>query len=659
MQYNETAPMPMSMRLSEFASGLHDALASALERGLAHALGLEGPHDPRDVAELLRQLHDGGKKLVEQHCLPLMGEVLLDGVAALKREPARNTVAGANSRYADDPRSFVAKLGGMREFEGGLDNFNGRPDGDNLEEQMQAEFANSTPFTTSNYGGVETNLLQEWEFVVKPVPNKIYPGEQGKPKGDGTFYPGRERKQLDVLMKLDLTVKAGLHRVEVIATRLYTGPAYMALNKGLREGGVEARKKGIANFPVTVAAFNSAIKKLRLVTKLPPQRKLFRGLSGMALPNEVLETGLFVEFAFSSATPNPEVAKEYAGSDRASLFEIDVSQVDRGACIALYSQYPAEEEHVLAPLALFEIVSARRQFGTNVYKLRLNVNLKSMTLEEVRESRRTMAREMALKLKQEFLQLTGRPSVEVDKIVQTNIEPVGCAWFNQARNCTDLLSKLESVFVRELEAEAEAQRRTAETQLPNATEECVNKLRLCVKIAKRCCANDAEGREEVLSAQKRLVAAVNANRPESCAATTSEGGDLMELAGFLQDKGDFEGALIHYQKSLDVFLAVYGQDHLDVAKTEENMAIIYQSQGKFEKTLEIYRKVLETKIRVCGQDHPDVATSKRNLADAYKSQGQKDRARQYYMECQQIYDKVFGSQHGYTRWAEAQVRECE
>ena len=59
------------------------------------------------------------------------------------------------------------------------------------------------------------------------------------------------------------------------------------------------------------------------------------------------------------------------------------------------------------------------------------------------------------------------------------------------------------------------------------------------------------------------------------------------------------------------------------------------------------------------QEFTLLCRSKLNLADAYKSQGQKDRARQYYMECQQIYDKVFGSQHGYTRWAEAQVRECE
>ncbi len=42
---------------------------------------------------------------------------------------------------------------------------------------------------------------------------------------------------------------------------------------------------------------------------------------------------------------------------------------------------------------------------------------------------------------------------------------------------------------------------------------------------------------------------------------------------------------------------------MDVAKTRENMAIIYQNQGHYDHALEIYKSVLETKIRVCGHEH--------------------------------------------------------
>lgn len=148
---------------------------------------------------------------------------------------------------------------------------------------------------------------------------------------------------------------------------------------------------------------NSAIKKLRLVTLLPEKRLLYRGLTGMAMPDDVLAIGSFVEFAFSSATPDPYVAKSYAGSDRASIFEIRVGKIDCGADIEEYSQYEMEKEHVLPPLSHFEIVGRRREFGTNVYILDLNINLRARTLEELHESRRTTALEIANKVTKEFL----------------------------------------------------------------------------------------------------------------------------------------------------------------------------------------------------------------------------------------------------------------
>ena len=43
---------------------------------------------------------------------------------------------------------------------------------------------------------------------------------------------------------------------------------------------------------------------------------------------------------------------------------------------------------MLGPLSHFEITGRRREHGTNVYSLRLNINLKSRTLEELRENRR-------------------------------------------------------------------------------------------------------------------------------------------------------------------------------------------------------------------------------------------------------------------------------
>ena len=90
-------------------------------------------------------------------------------------------------------------------------------------------------------------------------------------------------------------------------------------------------------------------------------------------------------------------------------------------------------------------------------------------------------------------------------------------------------------------------------------------------------------------------------------------------------------------------LQVGGQ--LDVAKTRENMAIIYQDQGHYDQALEIYKSVLETKMRVGGHEHPDVASSYSNIGVVYRKKGQYERALEYYQKALEIDIKVSGQDH--------------
>ena len=184
----------------DFVRGL--PLQAEVMAGLVSGLGLEGPDDPTDVAAALQGLiGTADAALFMQHCVPRLVAAFTKSVGELSTD-GRETVSSANSKYADDPRTFTAKLGNLKMFEEGFTRFNGRPHPDNVLAQMEAEFASDIKFKTSNYGGVETTLRTEWEYVVAPVDGKIYPGECGLPKGDGSSYPGRNRKGIDALMKL-------------------------------------------------------------------------------------------------------------------------------------------------------------------------------------------------------------------------------------------------------------------------------------------------------------------------------------------------------------------------------------------------------------------------------------------------------------------------
>jgi hypothetical protein len=72
---------------------------------------------------------------------------------------------------------------------------------------------------------------------------------------------------------------------------------------------------------------------------------------------------------------------------RATLFVIQLGQVDRGATLSWISQFPLEEEVLLPPLSNLEVVGEPVEIQTmagdpltmgtvRVVKLRLNVNLK-------------------------------------------------------------------------------------------------------------------------------------------------------------------------------------------------------------------------------------------------------------------------------------------
>jgi hypothetical protein len=89
--------------------------------------------------------------------------------------------------------------------------------------------------------------------------------------------------------------------------------------------------------------------------KLPVGLKLYRGLGGLAeLPKIFFQQDEhgrcgYMEFAFLSSTADQAVAMEYSGvkdgRPHVMVLEIEIDSVNRGACIADFSQYPGGFEY--------------------------------------------------------------------------------------------------------------------------------------------------------------------------------------------------------------------------------------------------------------------------------------------------------------------------
>eukprot|EP00961_Rhodomonas_salina_P226423 3061310-Rhodomonas_salina.1 len=145
--------------------------------------------------------------------LRLSAEAIMRGI--LKKDaPPMN--AREQHVDAEDPNKFTVSLkvltaGSLPFFYMGLDEFNGKPVGDNIEMQMKLEFDDGIQWTAKNAGHtITTTLKTEWEFVVNPIANKPYPATNPNPAAGAKeeHEPGariwREVKEIGEFMNLDL-----------------------------------------------------------------------------------------------------------------------------------------------------------------------------------------------------------------------------------------------------------------------------------------------------------------------------------------------------------------------------------------------------------------------------------------------------------------------
>ncbi len=108
----------------------------------------------------------------------------------------------------------------------------------------------------------------------------------------------------------------------------------------------------------------------------------------------------YTEFAFMSTTQDRSVAVQYSGvrdnKPKASIMEIRPNSVDRGADISEFSQYPGEKEFLIVPYSFVQSEGRQRTEITEgggvltVISVRVNINLKTETVEQMRRKKRSI-----------------------------------------------------------------------------------------------------------------------------------------------------------------------------------------------------------------------------------------------------------------------------
>ena len=120
---------------------------------------------------------------------------------------------------------------------------------------------------------------------------------------------------------------------------------------------------------------------------------------------------------------------------------------------------------------------------------------------------------------------------------------------------------------------------------------------------------------------------------------------LTNLAILMARQGKYADSEPLFQRALTIEEKGLGQDHPRVALANNNLAIAYKLQGKYEEAEPLYRRALEIQEKVLGPKHPDVARSLNNLANLYLEQDRYQDAEPLYRQSLEISEEVLGPEH--------------
>jgi CHAT domain-containing protein/lipopolysaccharide biosynthesis regulator YciM len=120
---------------------------------------------------------------------------------------------------------------------------------------------------------------------------------------------------------------------------------------------------------------------------------------------------------------------------------------------------------------------------------------------------------------------------------------------------------------------------------------------------------------------------------------------LNNLALLYQTQGLYDRAEPLHERALAIREAALGKNHPDITRSLNNLANLYNEQGLYGRAEPLYQRALAIREETFGKNHPDIATSLNNLASLYKVQGLYGRAEPLYERALALREAALGKNH--------------
>ena len=89
----------------------------------------------------------------------------------------------------------------------------------------------------------------------------------------------------------------------------------------------------------------------------------------------------------------------------------------------------------------------------------------------------------------------------------------------------------------------------------------------------------------------------------------------------LYEAGKYADAVLLAQSALELAEKQFGPEHPNVARSLNNLAVLYNAQGLYGEAEPLHKRALAIVEKTLGPEHPYVATSLNSLAGTYQAQG--------------------------------------
>src|SRR5688572_7528419 len=102
-------------------------------------------------------------------------------------------------------------------------------------------------------------------------------------------------------------------------------------------------------------------------------------------------------------------------------------------------------------------------------------------------------------------------------------------------------------------------------------------------------------------------------------------------------KGDYESAIVSYEKALPGVKKAFGEDHEYYSLCLNQLAQLYEFVGRYDRAEQLFLEAIALSRKKLGPQHPDYAKIISQLGEFYRNINQNERAEELFLEAAAIY----------------------